>query len=411
MRISVIIFSVVCLCAAAYGDWESIGPYGGYLYSVVASPSDSNVVWAMSYSSPTKVARSTSGGASWQTIGSLSTGYCQELTIDPTDASMLYAAGSNYTHRSTDGGETWIYGYVPNCYFYGITAHPAAPGMLFGSGMMYESALWKMALHASTDSGVTWTTTILYDGTTHSYARDMAVSYSDPDIIYVCGYTYDAVALPLLFKSTDGGTTFEDISSNLSTGFYLYTIGVHPTNPDIVYLGASSGIYRSTDGGVTWTYQYNATSNYTMVTTPLDSDVVYCGTYFSIYKSMDAGSTWVNSGTGLEGYYWRGIAVNPFNSSTVYSGNRVGFFKTTDAGTNWFEYNNNLNLASICNFAIAPIPTPLVYTSCEEVGVFRTTDHGASWTKLPTPLTCGNICEFAINPQNTDIILGLEGGG
>jgi hypothetical protein len=338
-------------------------------------------------------------------------GNCQELTIDPADASMLYAAGSNCTHRSSDGGETWIYTYVPTCFFYGITAHPSTSGILYGSGMMYDNALWKMALHTSVDSGVNWTTTVLYDGTTHSYARDMAISNSDPDIMYVCGYTYDAVAMPLLFKSIDGGATFEDISSNLQTGFYLYTIGVHPTDPDIVYLGASSGIYRSTDGGGTWTYQYNATSNYTMITTPADSDVVYCGTYFSIYKSVDAGSTWVNSGTGLEGYYWRGVAVNPFNSSIIYAGNRVGAFKTTNAGASWFESSNNLNLTSICNFANTSIATPLLYTSCEEVGVFRTTDHGTSWTKLPTPLTCGNICEFAINPQNPDVLLGLEGMG
>jgi photosystem II stability/assembly factor-like uncharacterized protein len=411
MRVPIIILSFVCLCASAFAEWESMGPYGGYLWSVVASPSDSNTVWVMSYSSPTKIARSTDGGASWLTIGSLSMGNCQELTIDPTDASLLYAAGSNYTHRSTDGGETWVYTYVPSFYFYGITAHPSTPGVLYGSGMMYVSALWKMALHTSSDSGATWTTTILYDGTTHSYARDIAVCYSNPDVIYVCGYTYDAVALPLLFKSTDGGATFEDISSNLQTGFYLYTVGVNPTDPDIVYLGASSGIYRSTDGGTTWTYQYNATSSYTMVTTPLDPDLVYCGAYNSIYKSMDAGSTWIDCGTGLEGYEWRGIAINPFGPSVIYAGNRVGAFKTTDAGISWFECNNGLNLASICSFAIASIPTPLLYTSCEEVGVFRTTDHGTSWLKLPTPLTCGNICEFAINPQNPDIILGLEGMG
>lgn len=411
MRIATVMICIVCMASFIHAEWESIGPYGGYLWSVVASPTDSNVVWVMSYSTPTKVARSTDGGASWSTLGSVSTSYCQDMGIDPLDTNRLYAAGANYSHRSNDGGVTWVHTYVTNCYFYSLAVHPMTTGTLFGGGMQYDNALWRMAVHMSTNGGESWTTTMLHEGSGHSYGRDVAVAHSNPDIIYVCGYGYETTVVPLIFKSTDGGATFTDISASAPAGLYFYTIGVHPTNPDVVYLGANTGIYRSTDGGTSWTYVYNATSNYNIFTSPADSDLVFCGSYYSIYKSTDAGATWVNANNGLEGYYWRGIAVNPFNASKVYAGNRVGFFKTTDCGASWFEYNNDLNLNSICSFAVSPSASPLLYTSCEEVGVFRSTNHGGEWVELPTPVTCGNICAFAINPENTDLILGLEGGG
>jgi photosystem II stability/assembly factor-like uncharacterized protein len=411
MRIPTVLICIVFMFAFIHAEWETIGPYGGYLYSVVASPTDSNVVWVMSYSSPTKIAQSTDGGASWSTLGSVSTGYCQDMGIDPFDATKLYAAGGNYAHRSTDGGMTWAYTYVTNGYFYSMAVHPTTTGTVFGGGMQYDNALWKMAVHKSTDGGENYSTTILYEGSGHSYGRDIAVAHSNPDIVYVCGYGYETAVVPLIFKSTDGGATFVDMSSSAPAGLYFYTIGVHPTNPDIVYLGANTGIYRSTDGGASWNHAYTASSNYNIVTTPADSDIVFCGSYYSIYKSTDAGVTWVNANTGLEGYYWRGIAVNSFNTSIVYAGNRVGFFKTLDCAVSWFEYNNDLNLNSICSFALAPTTSPLLYTSCEEVGVFKSTNHGGEWAELPTPVTCGNICAFAINPENTDLILGLEGGG
>ncbi len=399
------------MCASAFAEWESIGPYGGYLWSVAASPTDSNVVWVMTYSTPAKIARSTDGGASWSTIGTLSEGYVQWMTVDAVDANKLYAVGGSYTHRSTDGGENWASTYLTNYVFWGMAVHPTETGVIFGAGTKFESGLVRMSMHKSTDGGENWSSTVLYDGETASFARGMAVASSNPDIIYVCGYTFDVEVYPLVYRSTDGGVTFEDVTSDLPTGFYLYAVGVHPTNPDIVYLGAATGIYRSTDGGGSWTYQHSATTNYSIVTTPLDEDLVYCGAYNSVYKSTDAGATWTDGGTGLEGYDWRGVAINRHDPAVVYTGNRVGFFKTTDAGTSWFEYNNDLNLVSIYNFAFSPIATPLLYTSCEEVGVFRTTDHGTSWIQLPTPLTCGNICEFAINPENPDVILGLEGMG
>lgn len=411
MHIRTVFLCIVCTCIFVHAEWEAIGPYGGYLYSVAASPADSSVVWVMSYTSPAKIARSTNGGDSWEIIGALTMGYGLDMVVDAVDANRLYAAGGNYAHRSTDGGFTWSYSYVPNSYFYSMAVHATTSGTVFGAGMKYDNSLWNMAVHRSTNGGQNWNTSVLYAGTGHSYARDIAVSHSNPDIIYVCGYGYETAVVPLVFKSTDGGATFVDMSANTPAGMYFYTIGVHPTDPNIVYLGASNGLYRSTDGGSTWVYEYNSTSNYNICTTPASADLVFCGAYSSVCKSTDAGATWIDSGTGLEGYYWRGVAVNSFNPSKVYAGSRLGFFKTTDCGVNWVESNNNMKLASIYGFAVAPTLSPLLYTSCEEFGIYKSTNHGDDWNRLPTPLTCGNICAFAVNPENPSVVLGLEGAG
>jgi photosystem II stability/assembly factor-like uncharacterized protein len=411
MKLNKLVLILMIFSAVAFCDWEQIGPYGGYVRSVVVSHANDNIVYATSYASPTNVAKSTNGGSSWTTVGSIaSQAYC--LDLDPTNDTKLYAGSGHAMFRSTNGGVTWIATNMTNKYIYGIAVNPGVASTVYASGMSWSGSKWTMAFFKSTDSGASWTTAIV--DTNSGQANCVAVDRTRPNTVYVGGYgTVSDTTRPLVFKTTDAGATWSNVTGAIpSAGYYVYSLAVHPVNSNIVYAGTyMNGIYRSTDGGAAWTQASTHYYNYAMAVSPIAPDVAYSAGYSDIYKTTNSGLTWAATGGGLAGYSLYGLAMSATNASNVYAGDNNGVFKTTSAGSSWFNTNNNINLGSICSFAAAPSSPAVMYTSFEAIGVYKTTNSGTSWGLLPTPVGCGNICEFAVNNTNPNIVYALEGSG
>lgn len=413
MQLKYVISMTVLFCCLGFAAWESVGPYGGYIRSVVVSHSNDNIVYVSSYSTPTSVAKTTNAGASWTTMGAIPRQvYC--MAIDPGNDNNLYTGCGHAIYRSTDGGANWISTTMSNKYIYGIVVHPTTPSTIYASGMSWDGSQWVIAFFKSTNSGTSWSTTPLNVNRSNSYS--IAVDRTNPNTVYVGGYYYhpvDSTNQPIIYKSTDGGTSFNEVTNNIpTTTYYVYSLAVHPTNSSIVYAGTYlGGIYRSIDGGSSWTQASTHYYNYSMTTSPAAPDIAYSGGYSDIYKTTDAGASWFASSTGMTGHYVYGLAMSPLSGSNVFAGSNVGIFKTTNSGTSWLNSTNNLNVGAILNFAVAPSSGSTVYTSFEEIGVYKTTNSGSSWTLLPTPVGCGDICEFAVDYASADIVYALEGSG
>ncbi|MBI3262949.1 MAG: hypothetical protein HYZ58_07340 [Acidobacteria bacterium] len=200
---------------------------------------------------------------------------------------------------------------------------------------------------------------------------DIAVSESDPNIIYV-GYAVGGV-----FKSENNGTTFEPVFDTYTTAS-IGDIAIHPTNPNIVYVGTGEannrqtssfgdGIYKTTDGGKTFSHMglRETQSIARIVIDPRNPETVYVaspGHLFGpnpargIYKTLDGGKTWdkvkfIDENTGFTD-----LAMDPTNSSILYAasyqrrrigccfnggGPGSGLWKTTDAGKTWTRLTGN----------------------------------------------------------------------
>jgi hypothetical protein len=163
---------------------------------------------------------------------------------------------------------------------------------------------------------------------------DIEVSETDPNIIYL-GYAVGGV-----WKSTNHGTSFEPVFDEQGAGS-IGDIAIHPTNPDIVYVGTGEpnnrqsasfgdGVYKTTDGGKTWKYigLKEVQSIGRIVIDPKNPETVYVaalGHLFGpnkergLYKSTNGGATWtlvkfIDDDTGISD-----VALDPSNPNVVYA--------------------------------------------------------------------------------------------
>ncbi len=186
-------------------------------------------------------------------------------------------------------------------------------------------------------------------------------------------------------------------------------IAVHPTDPDIVYIGtAYAGIAKSTDGGVNWTYLTDGLPSQSITTIAIDTvapNIVYAGTGdaynytprgnhllgVGVYRSTDSGATWGRFGaSNLEGYVVQKLVVDPLTSGSetttkVYAvvsngpdSTSRGFYKSTDSGQTWTRKNTGVGFnASAFDIALGTSSSILFFSN--QTRVNKSLDGGETW--------------------------------
>ncbi|MEK7255646.1 MAG: glycosyl hydrolase, partial [Bacteroidota bacterium] len=180
-----------------------------------------------------------------------------------------------------------------------------------------------------------------------------------------------------------------------------------PVNSNTVYVGAASGgLWKSTNGGTTWT---NLTDDQPVLGVsgiaidPDDTNVIYIGTgdgdasdtySVGVLKSTDGGNTWNTTGLNwsiLSGRVIRKLQMHPDNPDTLFAATSNGLYKTMDAGASW----TNVLSVSAQDVEIHPSNPSIVYTCTDQF--YRSTDGGNTFTLVTTGLpTAANINRFKI---------------
>jgi len=415
--LSLMILPSAALCAS----WQPIGPEGGNFIFSVSNPMDANEVTAITTSpSPSNVYRSADGGISWNKIGEIPSSYISDVTA--FDFSTLYAITSSRCYRSTDGGVSWTIASLPYSegYAYRVCVDPMDSSKVYAAGYIsdYQSYpyTYNMAFFKSTDGGMNWSSSSFFTFN-YFYPQDMTISRSNPNVIYIAGikevmigssYNYYGA----LFKSTDAGETWTDISDSVESerSNYFYSVAIDPTDADKVYVGGYY-FYRSFRTGrgseMSWERSRTRLNAYAIDIDPLDPSRIYAAGYESMSVSTDYGQSW-RTHNGCVRSSGQHVEVAQANPSRIYVSSYAGLYKSPDSGTTWSPSCDGIYAASIA--AIAAAPSKVIVQNSGYLMEYRKA-RTATWRDVVTPESCGEVCDILINPDDPDTVLILEGYG
>lgn len=323
---------------------------------------------------------------------------------------LTSVVGSGVISPAFAAADSWATNGPASTTVWSIVVDPANTNNVFAGT---SSGVFK-----SSDGGNSWTAT---SATGFSTANPvyLAIDPVTPTTLYAS--FAGSAAYSGLYKSTDGGMNWSPMN-NPESPQYMRAIAIDPTNPTTLYTGivGGSSAFKSTDSGANWSPIYPSYS-FVVEAIAVDPDnpaTVYIAGYASsplLYKSTDGGATWTNGSAGLTGVSVRSIAIDPANSNTLYvgiNGSGGGVFKSTDGGVNWSASNTGLTPTDVYPVVIDPNNPNKLYAGTYGGGVFESTDGGANWSAFNSGLTNLNIYSFAIAPSNSGILYaGTAGDG
>jgi len=263
-------------------------------------------------------------------------------------------------------------------------------------------------------------------GPVGSYTKVVAVDPMTTSTIYFGGIEDDP-SHPYwgVYKSMDGGVTWTAMNNGLPNGYGVIAIVIDRTNPSTLYIGmqgynwlTGGGVFKSTNGGASWTALTNGLPPdipvSTVVMHPTMNNVLYAGTFGSgNYISTDGGNSWTAINNGLTDSYVHTIVINPQDPSNVFAGTTTGgVFASLDGGNTWTAANNGLPANSeVLTLAIDPSGTNL-YAGTTMSGVFKSGIAG-TWTDANAGLPSGSeIHSLFVDPAHAGrLYVGIFFGG
>lgn len=236
---------------------------------------------------------------------------------------------------------------------------------------------------------------------------------------------YGTVYNSRVFRSTDGGSTFDEITppfdSDETTPF-ISPLTMDPNNPATLYTG-SHMLWRTTDGGNSWQKTSNTDlggggrRGYLTKIAVARSDskrlLTATGTG-QVHRSADGGATWTRL-TGLPSRYASYVEFDPATSTTFYvsfinTGNDGRLFRTTDNGNTFTRIETGLPPFPIHVIRVDPLDSKTLFVGTD-VGLFRSTDAGATWGALGTGLPAVSVWDIAIRSDGSLMRVATHGRG
>ncbi len=364
------------LTAAESGPpaWISLGPYGGNVLAVAASPTVPGLVLAaVDPGFGDSLYRSTDGGETWQPVTSLGITFVSdvEFAADGT----AYLATNSHLRVSVDGGLNWS-----------PITNP------------FNQTVLEVGFEPAT--GALW--------------------------LGLGGATFGATTF--VIRSPDGGAMWENRTPPLPTPLDCTTLALEPGSPPTVYAGfagfpGGGALWVSPDQGATW---FNRTAGLPAV--PINR-IVYDGTRavvaggaqfgsqtFGLYASDDDGMNWTPLHDGIwPSLYTFGLDVDPNDPSFLLVATTAGIFRSDDGGEEWTFGVAGTAGISFNEVRFAPGSSTDAFAGGSSQGVFRSADGGASFTPSSTGITAVDVQSVAAHPTDPQLLAaafsGLNDGG
>jgi photosystem II stability/assembly factor-like uncharacterized protein len=349
-------------------QWRSIGPFRGGRSVAVTGVTGNPMVYYMGATGG-GVWKSEDAGLSWNNIsdGFFKTGSVGAIAVSESDPNIIYVGMGEHAvrgvmsshgdgvYKSLDGGKSWKYlGLPASRHISAVRIHPRDPETVFvavqgaAHGPSEERGVYK-----STDGGAGWRKVLYFDEFTG--ACDLSMDRHNPRILYAG--MWDHLRYPWkvrsggpgsgIYKSTDGGESWEKLLVGLPSGMGKVAVDVSPANPQVVYANIEAekgGVFRSDDGGLTWRQTNRGRVTiarawyYTeIVADPKDSETVYV-LNAPLLKSIDGGRTFESIPNPHTDQH--DLWINPDDPKNLILANDGGACVTFNGGRSWSTQEN-----------------------------------------------------------------------
>jgi photosystem II stability/assembly factor-like uncharacterized protein len=348
-----------------FGDYKArqIGPalMSGRIADIEGHPTNSQIIYV-----------GTAGGGVWKSndagvsFNSVFDDYCQSIgavSIDPNDPdnTLWVGTGEVWTrnsvsigdgiYKSGDGGKSWAHMGLKNSeHISSIEIHPKDPNTIY-VGVL--GALWsdseERGVYKTTDGGKTWNK--IYYVNAGTGCSELIMDPNNPDVLYAAFWEFRRTAFSFssgglnsaLYKTTDGGKTWSKIHNGFPQGkLGRIAVAVAPSNNNILYAvieaeqDKDKGLYRSDDGGASWKF---LNGDFGLVVRPFyfsritidpkNPDILAKAGLFGSF-SRDGGKTFKGLGSMHPDIH--DIWFDPNNSQNLYAATDGGFYRSSNMG-------------------------------------------------------------------------------
>jgi photosystem II stability/assembly factor-like uncharacterized protein len=368
---------------ASWNDTSS-GLPGDFVSSIAIDPVSPSVLYAglsafccISLAAPPSgVYRTDDAGSSWRAVNQgLTAAKISALGVDPASSSGVYAGLWNAgIYQTKDGGLSWN-GPTQDPALTIVNAFafdPTRPGVIYAA--TYDREVLKTTDGGSSWNGASQGIDIHTLGLTQVPA--LAIDARSPTTLYagVTGCFYSGCS-GAVFKTTDGAASWTRLWSGPAAA--IAALGLAPSSPSTVYAGtgffAYPQIFKTGDGGASWTtlQGFPSAPVASIGVAPDAASTVYAAAG-GLYRSRDGGGSWSPSSSGIPpGTGITSLAIDPLSADVLYAGTTIGVYRSADGGDAWWPLNDGLTNLSVSALALDPTDTTLLYAGTNGGGVFR----------------------------------------
>ena len=370
---------------------------------------------------------------SWTWIGPGNVGgRIRAVAFDPADSQKIWIGGvAGGIWKTTNGGTSWaaVSNFLANMAVSSIVINPVTPAVMYagtGEGFYNADAARGAGILKSTNSGASWSQLASTNNTNFQYVNRLAISPNGTVLV--------AATRKGLFVSTNAGSTWTQ-----RTTIEALDVRYHPTSNLIALAGGRNGkVWRTADGGVTWTASTGIPSvsgfdgRVEIAIAASNPAIVYASVDRNdgeVWKSSDGGKTFVRKSTGKsylngQGWYGNAIWVSPKNPNHVIVGG-LDLWRSTDGGgtfaqiSQWWTapetsaHADHHSIIAPPNFDGSTVKT-LYFAN--DGGMYKTNNYQTvalenGWTELNNNLGITQFYSMAINPTTLEVIGGTQDNG
>ncbi|MFB3907268.1 MAG: FlgD immunoglobulin-like domain containing protein [Candidatus Eisenbacteria bacterium] len=300
--------------------WQTVGVNAGFMKGFGTSAANPNRMYVVMSGTVPPIYRSDDAGLTWTPQGPNTDAW--GLWVDPQNPDHVFMQTTDGVYKTTNGGTDWTLvltgaGYGPPLYKDGVLYAAIIADGPSGGGV-----------YQSTDDGATWT----------NYNEGIVASFWQAGGISSAGILYGHWGG--VYRSPGPASPWYVSQTGIDDS-YVYALAYYADRDELWAGSDASGIWRSTDRGITWEMKSNGLQNWSLYTFSPDnhfqysSDTMFASTWEGLYRSIDHGESWQLVGFG--GTYIQGVVVDPTNPLRVWAGEGAStrIWRSDDGGDHW----------------------------------------------------------------------------